>query len=143
MGRKEKKEDLIIYLIEIMYPFILLFGFYIIAYGHVSPGGGFQGGAILATVFVLEYIVKPVSEEQIERLKKAEELFYISIVLFASLSVITKGEIFTNLFRDYPQYSSMYLIVMNMLIGFKVCLGLTVIFYEFVIHDKRWEKDEV
>jgi len=27
----------------LLYPFILLFGFYIILNGHASPGGGFQG----------------------------------------------------------------------------------------------------
>jgi len=29
--------------------FILVFGFYIIRNGHLTPGGGFQGGAIVAT----------------------------------------------------------------------------------------------
>jgi multisubunit Na+/H+ antiporter MnhB subunit len=32
---------------------IFLFGIYIIAFGDVSPGGGFAGGAILASVYVL------------------------------------------------------------------------------------------
>jgi len=29
--------------------FMLVFGFYVIKNGHTSPGGGFQGGAIIAT----------------------------------------------------------------------------------------------
>ena len=28
--------------------FILLYGIYVVLYGHVSPGGGFTGGVILA-----------------------------------------------------------------------------------------------
>ncbi|MBN1432863.1 MAG: sodium:proton antiporter [Methanomicrobiaceae archaeon] len=38
---------------NILFPFILVFGFYIIVHGHLTPGGGFQGGAVAATGFVL------------------------------------------------------------------------------------------
>jgi multicomponent Na+:H+ antiporter subunit B len=34
---------------DILYPFIIIFGFYIILHGHLTPGGGFQGGAVVAT----------------------------------------------------------------------------------------------
>ncbi len=34
-------------------PFIMLFGCYVIAHGHYSPGGGFQGGAMLAASLLL------------------------------------------------------------------------------------------
>jgi len=30
-----------------------LFGFYIIAHGHLTPGGGFQGGAVVGSAFAL------------------------------------------------------------------------------------------
>lgn len=30
-------------------PIVLLFGAYVMLYGHVSPGGGFQGGVVLAS----------------------------------------------------------------------------------------------
>ncbi|GAB1456627.1 MAG: MnhB domain-containing protein [Spirochaetia bacterium] len=30
-------------------PIVLLFGTYVMLYGHVSPGGGFQGGVVLAS----------------------------------------------------------------------------------------------
>ncbi len=32
-----------------LYPFILIFGLYIVMHGHLTPGGGFQGGAVIAT----------------------------------------------------------------------------------------------
>lgn len=34
-------------------PLMLTFGFYIIMHGHYSPGGGFQGGVILAVSVIL------------------------------------------------------------------------------------------
>ena len=35
---------------------VLLVGFYIVAHGHLTPGGGFQGGVILASAFLLAYL---------------------------------------------------------------------------------------
>jgi multicomponent Na+:H+ antiporter subunit B len=34
---------------RLLVPFIFIFGFYIVSHGHLSPGGGFQGGAVIAT----------------------------------------------------------------------------------------------
>lgn len=34
-------------------PFIQLFALYVVFHGHYSPGGGFQGGAMLAASFIL------------------------------------------------------------------------------------------
>jgi multicomponent Na+:H+ antiporter subunit B len=47
-------ESLIIQMaVRFLTPFIQLFGLYVIAHGHYSPGGGFQGGVILGASFVL------------------------------------------------------------------------------------------
>ena len=36
-----------------VYALILIFGFYVIMHGHLTPGGGFQGGAVVASAFAL------------------------------------------------------------------------------------------
>lgn len=33
----------------LLYPFCLVFGIYVVLHGHITPGGGFQGGAVMAT----------------------------------------------------------------------------------------------
>lgn len=38
---------------RLLTPFLQLFGLYVIAHGHYSPGGGFQGGCILGASFIL------------------------------------------------------------------------------------------
>ncbi|MEX1063617.1 MAG: MnhB domain-containing protein [Balneolaceae bacterium] len=38
---------------RLLSPYIMLFGFYVIFHGHYSPGGGFQGGTLLAASFIL------------------------------------------------------------------------------------------
>jgi len=32
---------------------ILLFGIYLVVYGHITPGGGFGGGVVIASAFIL------------------------------------------------------------------------------------------
>jgi multicomponent Na+:H+ antiporter subunit B len=34
---------------RLIVPLIFIFGFYLVAHGHLTPGGGFQGGAVIAT----------------------------------------------------------------------------------------------
>ncbi|MCD6127534.1 MAG: Na(+)/H(+) antiporter subunit B [Methanomicrobia archaeon] len=41
---------------NILYSSILIFGFYIIMHGHLTPGGGFQGGAVVASGIALVLI---------------------------------------------------------------------------------------
>ena len=38
---------------KLLIPFTQVFGLYVIFHGHESPGGGFQGGAILGASFIL------------------------------------------------------------------------------------------
>ncbi len=50
----EKNENIILKNItQYLVAFIQLFGLYVIAHGHGSPGGGFQGGCILAASYIL------------------------------------------------------------------------------------------
>ncbi len=44
---------------SLLFPLILLFGVYVFINGHLSPGGGFQGGAIIASGVVLTVLANP------------------------------------------------------------------------------------
>ncbi|MCK4251817.1 hypothetical protein KAX97_10235 [candidate division WOR-3 bacterium] len=41
---------------NIVIGFIFIFGVYIILHGHLTPGGGFAGGVIIAGVFILKFL---------------------------------------------------------------------------------------
>ncbi len=41
---------------NVLFPLLILFGVYIFVHGHLTPGGGFQGGAIIASAFLLVYL---------------------------------------------------------------------------------------
>lgn len=129
-----KTPDLFITFSRIVYPLMLLFGFYVIINGHVSPGGGFQGGAIVATGILILYYINSDRETNIKQIVTIEKLVYFLIILVASLSLFTKGVPFTNFIpiSRGTEIQSLYLIVLNVLIGFKVALGLWTIFTAFL-----------
>lgn len=50
----EPKNDIILQKCAcVLVPFIMIFGIYIIVNGHLSPGGGFSGGAVLGSGLIL------------------------------------------------------------------------------------------
>lgn len=69
----------------VLLPFILLVGVYIVAHGHLSPGGGFPGGVIVATaVFVVIMTSKTL---------KIPQGFFGALEALAGLSFVAVGVI--------------------------------------------------
>ena len=114
-----------------VFPFILIFGVYMISNGHVSPGGGFQGGAVMASVFICKYLIDPIKDINLYRVQWVEKLALFFIVLLAI------GFLATGINAYFTFLTPYYLIVMNILIGLKVACGMTIIFYRFVYYESR------
>lgn len=66
---------------RIMVPFMQLFALYVVAHGHYSPGGGFQGGVILGASVIL----LAMSFDLPESLKKFNEK---TAILFGAVGVL-------------------------------------------------------
>lgn len=47
---------------KMLFPFIIMFAVYVITHGELGPGGGFQGGVILAAAFIFYGLVFGVNE---------------------------------------------------------------------------------
>ena len=62
----------------VMVPAILLFGLYVLVHGEVSPGGGFQAGAILAAGLILSRM--SLSSDAGNRLFSRPRLVLITVV---------------------------------------------------------------
>lgn len=45
--------------VDLLFPLLLVAGLYIVIHGHLTPGGGFQGGVILAAAFFLPLLARP------------------------------------------------------------------------------------
>lgn len=81
---------------RILIPLILVFGVYILVNGHLSPGGGFSGGAILGAGFILyamvygeEQALKVLSEKRVKIISICSLSFYC---LAKSYSFFTGNE---------------------------------------------------
>lgn len=47
---------------KMLIPFILVFGIYVVTHGELGPGGGFQGGVILAAALILYGLIHGADE---------------------------------------------------------------------------------
>lgn len=73
---------------RIMVPFMQIFALYVIAHGHYSPGGGFQGGVILGASIILlcisfdlKYVLRQWTEKKIMLLTALGVLIYAAVGL--------------------------------------------------------------
>ena len=67
---------------------IFLFGIYIIIFGHLTPGGGFAGGVILASSYVLLMLAfgREFAEKNLS-LPVASKLDCVGALLFAAIAL--------------------------------------------------------
>ena len=73
---------------QIIVPIMLLFGAYVFIHGHLSPGGGFQGGAIMASALVLMFLGQPKREIGHKLLGIIESVSGISFILLALAGIL-------------------------------------------------------
>ncbi len=123
--------------------FIFLYGIYITLYGHLTPGGGFAGGVIIACSFIL-LILAFGKEKALERISKslASELDSIGALMFlfiALLGILIGGSFFINFIQknnpgqDFHLFSAGTIILSNIAIAIKVGSSLFMVFVIFAV----------
>ena len=113
-------------------PFALVYVFYIILHGHLSPGGGFQGGVLMAGVVILLYLghgfEATVDALSYHTLHAGEGIASIAYVALAMMGVAVGAQFAQNVL--YTQgaagelYSSGTIFWMNVIVGVKVVTGI-------------------
>jgi multicomponent Na+:H+ antiporter subunit B len=130
---KFKTPELFITFSRLLYPVMLAFGFYVIINGHLSPGGGFQGGAIVATAILILYYIDISKTIDVKTILVIEKILFITLVLLSTISLVTRGEVFTSFITSsQTNIQTIFLILLNIIIGAKVALGLVAIFTAFL-----------
>ena len=127
----KKNSNITIQTMRVMYPYIIIFGIYIIFNGHTSPGGGFQGGAILSSVFIIHYLISPKDTFSLHFLSVLEKVFFLTLTFLLTIFTLYYNNqvlIFTK---------QVYMIAMNILIGLEVFCGFSVIFFRFIHFESR------
>lgn len=122
-----------------LFPFIVLFGLYLISHGHLSPGGGFQGGVVLGTAIIL--LALSHSIEQTEKkfkgrwLNMLEKLGILALIFLGLLGIFLGYSFLSNflpLGKPGQIASGGLMLLFNIAIGIKVAAGISVIFYALV-----------
>ena len=84
---------------DLLFPLLLVVGLYIILHGHLTPGGGFQGGVILAAAFFLPLLARPgitLIDQRVVSL--VEGLAGATFILIGMLAMFDGMEFLTPLF---------------------------------------------
>jgi multisubunit Na+/H+ antiporter MnhB subunit len=117
---------------------IFIFGIYIVIFGHLSPGGGFAGGVILASSYILlmlafgrEQAEKSFPRSIASKVDCAGAIFFIVLAVIGLLYGV--NSFFWNFLQQqylvnhrtlFNLISAGNIPLSNILIGFKVCASL-------------------
>ena len=120
---------------------IALFGLYIITHGHLTPGGSFAGGTIIAGAFILLVLAFGDDVMHLRNTKEdSSKLENIAILLFLMLAVaalfFTPYVFFRNFFTTGAPgdlVSAGMIPLANIFVGMEVAAALFTIFLAFVI----------
>jgi multicomponent Na+:H+ antiporter subunit B len=121
-------------------PPVILFGIYMVLHGHLTPGGGFPGGVIVAFTFILLTLAFG-KEVAFQKLKSstASVLESIGALIFLSLALIGIGIGGWFFFNFLPKgeplriLSAGFIPLANIGIGLKVSGGVFAVFLTLVV----------
>lgn len=123
-------------------PVIFLFGIYVTVHGHLSPGGGFTGGVIMASAFIFQILSNGSILEKLRRekwrLELTESLAIFTFLVLAVLGLMLIG--FKVFFANFlpPGHlgeliSGGIIPIGNVIIGIEVCAAISSIFVALLI----------
>jgi len=132
---------------EMLCGVIFLYGIYIVVHGHLTPGGGFAGGALIAGAFILVVIafgsghISLVKEKAASSITESGAILAFLIVAALGLIPAVAGVFFKNFLPGGTVgrlLSAGVIPIFNIVVGIEVAAALITIFLALVIY-----KDEV
>lgn len=144
--KQGSSSPIILLLSKIISPYIMLFGMYVIFHGHYSPGGGFQGGAMLTASILL---IRIAMEEKVHQLHFKKELGIplgaVGVLIFFGvglISLLLGGNFLDYHFLPLPWLQPSEIRAMGILF-IEVGVGLAVMTVLVSIYDNLLEDDDV
>jgi multicomponent Na+:H+ antiporter subunit B len=120
-------------------PPTVLFGIYVVVHGHLTPGGGFQGGVILATGVLLIYLAGEFedlhglySEVALERAEAAGGAGFVAIGLIGLMSGSTFLANVLPLGQVGRLFSAGTVPLINTAVGLEIAAGLVLLITAFL-----------
>jgi len=122
-----ERSVVVVTVMRIVCAVVLLFGVYLIFNGHITAGGGFQGGLFIAIFFVCRYLIYNIYDLPIKKMFRLEEFIFFFTLLIVIFIV------FLGVHAHFPPtFQAIYMVVMNLMIGLKVGCGFVILFYRFI-----------
>jgi len=119
----------------ILLPLIAIFAAYIIMNGHLSAGGGFQGGAIIASGVMLLLLARPEIGLDHDFLGTTESLAGVLYVLTGIAGLVFAGGFLDSRMLPLGQFGAFFsagaIPVISVLLGVKVGCELSVVIDRF------------
>ncbi len=120
---------------------VFLFGLYLLTNGHLSPGGGFAGGTVMAGAFVLMVLAFGDNIMHLRKTKEGstviENLAILMFLLFAAAGMLLGARVFFHNFLDIgvagKLVSAGTIPLFNVFVGIEVAAALFTVFLAFVI----------
>lgn len=133
---------------QLMAGLIFMYGIYIILHGHLTPGGGFAGGAIIAGAFILLILAFGSSalnlKKEVAGSSNTESVAILMVVVLALMAILigTKVFFFNFLPKGLPGelLSAGVIPLYNICIGIEVAGAILTIFLALVIFKEESSK---
>ena len=136
-GQREKtpSSELVQTTMQYLIPIIILLGAYIFLNGHLTPGGGFQGGAVIASAILLLFLALPHAGLRHTVLSLLESLSGFGYVLVGILGLVLAGGFLDNRLLPLGSYGQLLsagaIPVIYVFIGLKVGSELSAVLEHF------------
>ncbi len=127
---------------------IFLFGVYIVLHGHLTPGGGFAGGAIIAGAFILLILAYGSSalnlRKEVAGSSNTESVALLMVCILAIMGLLFGAKVF--FFNFLPKgtpgelLSAGFIPLYNIFIGIEVAGAILTIFLALVIFKEESSK---
>lgn len=133
-GRRAASE-IVITAAQLLLPIIFLFGVYVFVNGHLSPGGGFQGGAIIAAGSLLLLLALPDATLRQRLIGLTESLSGFGYVVVGLLGIVLAGGFLDNRILSLGTYGTLFsagaIPIIYTLVGLKVGSELSAVLGRF------------
>jgi len=120
----QKTSELLASGMHLLVPFIFLFGIYIFVNGHLTPGGGFQGGAVIASGMALMILSGQKNKINAGVLAVVESFSGIFYVIIGIMGIVLAGGFLDNRILPLGKFGALFsagaLPVIYVFIGLKV-----------------------
>ncbi len=132
---KRETSEIIITASKLLVPIVMVLGVYVFVNGHLTPGGGFQGGAIIATSFVLLLMANPDFKVNHRVISTVESVSGIAFVFIGVLGIVLAGGFLDNKILPLGTFGKIFsagaIPIIYSLVGLKVGSELSNILSNF------------